>query len=261
MVTMSVPAVIAHRGASAYAPENTLAAFQLAAEMGAGYIETDLRYTREGRFVLLHDTRVNRTTGGRGRIAQMDFATVRRLDAGSWFSPGFAGERIPTLEEGLALAEECGLGIYLELKAALDASLRLSLLGKLRRSVLERITLLSFRPSALQVIRAAEPRLKTALLIRRAGPAIETAVRSGTPTLAPHRRRVSARLVASAHRAGLGVVTWTVNGPRELRRMIGMGIEGIMTDQPDRLVELLRQSKETPFSPEAHAPESSVNRL
>lgn len=261
MVAMQVPAVIAHRGASAYAPENTLAAFQLAAEMGARFIETDLRFTRDGRFVLLHDARVNRTTNGRGRVAQMDLGTVRRLDAGSWFGAEFIGERIPTLDEGLALAEELGLGLYLEMKAPLDDSLRFSLIGKLRRSALDRIIVLSFRPLALRAMRAAEPRLKTALLLRRTVPTIQATIRSGIHVLAPHRRRVSARMVARAHQAGLRVVAWTVNGPRELRKMIATGVDGIMTDRPDRLVEILRQTGRTAPPPESRETESFQDRF
>lgn len=246
---MAAPSVIAHRGASAYAPENTLAAFQLAAKMGAAYIETDLRCTSDGRFVLLHDSRLKRTTDGTGRIVQIDFATARQLDAGSWFSPEFSGARLPTLEEGLALAEELGVGLYLELKTSLDASLRSTLLEKLRRSILDRVTLLSFRPGVLHAMQTAEPRLKTALLFRRASPVIETATRFGIRLLAPHRRRATARLVESAHRAGLGVVTWTINSRRGLAKMIAMGVDGIMTDRPDRLIEVMRSSHSAVIPP------------
>ena len=90
--------VIAHRGASGHAPENTLAAFRKAIVQGATFIETDLQLSRDARFVAIHDATVDRTTGGRGAVHDLTLADLRRLDAGSWFSSEFAGERIPTLE-------------------------------------------------------------------------------------------------------------------------------------------------------------------
>lgn len=239
---MTGPAVIAHRGASAHAPENTLAAFLLAAEMGASFIETDLRYTLDGKFVLVHDARVNRTTDGRGRVARLELAALHRLDAGSWFSQQYAGERIPTLQEGLSLAQELGLGTYIEMKVLLDTALLFSLVRQLRQFQLDRLVLLSFQPSALRAVHAAEPRLKTALLVRRARPAVAIATQAGARLLAPHRKRITASLVARAHRSGFDVVTWTVNGRREMRKMLAMGVDGIMTNWPDRLTELLQEN-------------------
>ncbi len=238
---MAAAAVIAHRGASAHAPENTLAAFALAAELGASSIETDLRSTREDRLVLFHDARVNRTTDGRGRLSQLPLDRVRRLDAGSWFGRAFAGERIPTLEEGLALTEELGLEIYLEMKIPLDPALLFALARQLRPFRLDRVVLLSFRPAVLRAIQAIEPRLRTALLLRRARVSLPAARESGIRILAPHRRRITRRLAHQAHRAGLVVVTWTVNGPREMRKMLDLGVDGIMTDWPERMIEVLRE--------------------
>ncbi len=254
--------VIAHRGACAHAPENTLAAFRRAAALGSSAIETDLRVTREGRFVLLHDARVNRTTNGRGRIADLPFGAVRRLDAGSWFAAEFAGERVPTLEETLALAAELDLGIYLELKTSLEGALPFALAEALRRLPRPpRIVLLAFDARALVRMRSVRPRLETGLLVGRAdpmiekarrmgsgllagrtGPKIEVARRAGARLLAPRARRVSARLVERAHEAGLGVVAWTVNEPKEMRRLLALGVEGLMTDWPDRLIETIGQT-------------------
>ncbi|HVC00505.1 MAG TPA: glycerophosphodiester phosphodiesterase family protein [Candidatus Dormibacteraeota bacterium] len=242
---MTVPNVIAHRGASAHAPENTLAAFALAAGMGASFIETDLRCTRDGRFVLLHDARVNRTTDGRGRLTQLELGKVRRLDAGSWFGRAFAGERIPTLEEGLALAGELGLGIYLEMKIPLDTAPLSALAREFRPSDLDRVVFLSFRPAVLRAVQAVEPRSQTALLLRRARTSVVAAGAAGIRILAPHRKRMTKRLVGQARRAGLDVVTWTVNRRREMRKMLALGVDGIMTDWPDRLVEVLREKDKT----------------
>jgi len=108
--------VIAHRGASGHAPENTLAAFKRALALGATFIETDLQLSRDARFVAIHDDTVNRTTNGQGKVHDLSLADLRRLDAGSWFGSEFTGERIPTLEEILEFAKKHDVVFYLELK-------------------------------------------------------------------------------------------------------------------------------------------------
>jgi glycerophosphoryl diester phosphodiesterase len=237
---MAHPWVIGHRGASAHAPENTLVAFRRAVELGASAVETDLRVTRDGKFVLLHDARVNRTTDGRGRIDQLSFDAVRKLDAGSWFDKEFAGERVPTLGEALGLAAELDMWLYLELKIALEGSLPFALAEELRRSGrLHRVVLLSFDPAALSLMRATDPRLLTGLLVGRAGPTIEAARRAEAQLVAPRYKRITRRMVRRAHEAGLNVATWTVNTRQEMRRMLGLGVDGIMTDWPDRLIETI----------------------
>jgi glycerophosphoryl diester phosphodiesterase len=110
------PEVIAHRGASAYAPENTLAAFRLAREMDADWFELDCTLAAGGEPVVIHDATLDRTTDGAGRVAETPLGTIRALDAGSWFDPRFAGERVPTLAEALAAADDA-IGVYVEIKA------------------------------------------------------------------------------------------------------------------------------------------------
>lgn len=248
---MTRPWIIAHRGASGHAPENTLAAFRGAAALGAGFIETDLRTTADGRFVLLHDARVHRTTNGRGRVDRLGLEALAKLDAGSWFGKEFSSERIPTLEQALALVGELGLGLYLELKTALVGSLPLALAETLRQSgQLERTILLSFHPAALETMQAAEPTLQTALLVERPLRAIRRAAQGGAQQLAPRHTLVTPRLLRAAHRAHLPVVVWTVNRRHEMRRMLQMGVDGIMTNYPDRLSELLGELPAPPSRPE-----------
>src|SRR5208283_1143731 len=115
---MRVPWVIAHRGASGHAPENTFAAFQRAVELGATFIETDLHVTRDGRFVAIHDDTVERTTNGSGDVRNFTLDELREVDAGMWFDRTFMGERIPTLEEVLEFSREHDVVFYLELKYA-----------------------------------------------------------------------------------------------------------------------------------------------
>ena len=108
--------VIAHRGASFYAPENTLAAFELAADQGAAAIECDAKLTRDGKVILMHDDKVDRTTSGRGAARRFDLKAIRDLDAGAWFAPKYRGERVPTLDEAMALWARRGLFPQIEIK-------------------------------------------------------------------------------------------------------------------------------------------------
>src|SRR3954465_1158455 len=108
--------ILAHRGASAYAPENTLAAFKLAVDQRADWLEMDVQQTSDGNLVVFHDIRVERTTNGRGALRDLTLDQVRQLDAGSWFDPTFAGERVPTFEEAVAFARDNGIQIFPEVK-------------------------------------------------------------------------------------------------------------------------------------------------
>src|SRR6185437_12837650 len=114
----ALPSVIGHRGAASSAPENTLGGMRRAHALGIRWVEFDVRLSGDGHCILLHDDAVDRTTDGTGEAAALDFAALRRLDAGSWFSPDFAGERIPTLEETVALLGVLGLGANVEIKPA-----------------------------------------------------------------------------------------------------------------------------------------------
>src|ERR1700683_2808619 len=111
---MRAPGIIAHRGASGHAPENTMAAFQRAVELGAPFIETDLHLTRDGRFVAIHDKTLQRTTNGQGAVQEFTLAELRQLDAGKWFDRPFSGEHIPTLEEVLEFGRANDVVFYLE---------------------------------------------------------------------------------------------------------------------------------------------------
>src|SRR5215470_18990857 len=112
---MRKPWVIAHRGASGHAPENTMSAFQRAVELGAGFIETDLHLTRDARFVAIHDATLERTTNGRGNVHQHTLPELGKLDAGHWFDREFMGQKIPTLEKILEFGKKHDVVFYLEI--------------------------------------------------------------------------------------------------------------------------------------------------
>ena len=235
--------VVAHRGASGHAPENTLAAFRRAVELGATFIETDLQFSRDLRLVAMHDDTVDRTTSGRGPVRNLTLADLRKLDAGSWFGPQFADERIPTLEEILAFASEADVVFYLELKTGGAWGMEHALVAALRDTQqAARTVVLSFDSTTLAAVRRIEPTVMTGFLFSEADAnAVKRALETGARQLAPRGDLVTPALVAEARRHDLQVVTWTINDPAHMRALAAAGVDGIMTDYPDRLVSVLRE--------------------
>ncbi len=224
----------AHRGASALAPENTLAAFQAAVERGCSWIETDLRLTADGVPVLLHDASVDRTTGGRGSVGGMPLAEVKRLDAGGWFAPRFRGERIPTLAEALDWSRgRCGLNLeFKEEQRPEELTAQVTRTVKDERA-LERVLFSSFRAADLRRLRAALLRARIAWLVSRNSRGLTDLVkREGISAVHPKDALVSRRIVRRCHRFGLGVHVWVVNRRARLLELESMGVDGVMTDDP-----------------------------
>ncbi len=232
--------VVAHRGASRHAPENTLAAFRKAIELGADLIEFDVRQTRDGHLVVMHDDTVDRTTDGRGRVSQMTLEEIRKLDAGSWFGPQFKGERVPTLDEALETIKGGALP-DIDFKAGtpeklVEAVARHGLLGKLTLycgdwDLLRRTLAVSPR----FLIRPTVPLglVGLPILIRELDPPI---VNVDWP-------QFTERLIVEAHLAGRKVFL-NAMGPNEtefgLGRMIDAGPDYIQTDRLDLLLPMLR---------------------
>jgi glycerophosphoryl diester phosphodiesterase len=234
---------IAHRGASGYAPENTFAAFRRATALGAGFIETDLQLSRDARLVAIHDATVNRTTNGQGAVHDMTLAELRRLDAGSWFGSEFAGERIPTIEEILEFANKHDVVFYLEMKPSGSWGGEHALISALRESgEIARTVVISFDPAILAGVRRIEPTLMTGLLFEGHIPnPLDKAVEIGARQLAVRGDLVTPRLLKEARGHDLQVVCWTVNHPGHMRLLVQAGVDGIISDYPDRLLELTRR--------------------
>lgn len=235
--------VIAHRGASGHAPENTLAAFRKSLAMGATFIETDLQLSRDARFVAIHDGTVERTTNGQGAVRDLTLAELRRLDAGAWFGSEFAGERIPTLEEVLDFANKHDVVFYLELKPAGAWGGEHALIGALRESgEIARTVVISFDPAILAAIRKAEPTLMTGLLFDgQIEDPLEKAVEIGARQAVVRGDLVTPVMIGQARRRDLQVVCWTVNYPAHMRMLAAAGVDGIMSDYPDRLIATLKK--------------------
>jgi len=234
---------IAHRGASGYAPENTFAAFRKAVAMGAAFIETDLQLSRDARFVAIHDPTVNRTTNGQGSVNEMTLADLRRLDAGSWFGSEFAGERIPTIEEILEFSRKHDVVFYLEMKPSGAWGGEHALISALRDAgEIARTVVISFDPVILASVRKIEPTLMTGLLYEgQIQDPIERALEIGARQLAVRGDLVTPRLLREARERDLQVVCWTVNHPAHMRLLVEAGVDGLISDYPDRLLELTRR--------------------
>jgi glycerophosphoryl diester phosphodiesterase len=249
------PLKIAHRGASARAPENTLAAFTEAIRLGADAIELDVHLSSDGVPVVIHDDTVDRTTNGRGPVAAISVRDLRRLDAGAWFSSRFRGERVPTLEEALECARgRCGLNIEIKeaprrrrsgvaagRRAGADAdAVALAVARTMARtSFNDLLVVSSFSPRALQLARVAMPRVRLGLLAARSLRGLRAAHRRVRLfSIHPHVRLASPRRMRLARRLGLVVVFWTVNDIRLMRRLLALGGDGLMTDDPALFQEL-----------------------
>jgi len=234
---MRKPWIIAHRGASGHAPENTMAAFHAAVEMGAPFIECDIQMTRDGRFVSIHDSTVERTTNGRGAVKDLTLAELRELDAGKWYERDFMGEKIPTIEEILELGRASDVVFYLELKYEAAWGMHHALTAAIRGSGdVARVIVLSFDPGTLESLRGLDPTVMTGLLIEERQPdSVKLAVRAGARQLCPKGDLITKEFVDEAHRADLQVATWTINKPDPMRAVIAAGVNGVMTDYPDRL--------------------------
>jgi glycerophosphoryl diester phosphodiesterase len=234
---------IAHRGASGYAPENTLAAFRRAVAQGVSFIETDLHLTRDAHFVAIHDETVDRTTNGHGAIHNMTLAEVKRLDAGSWFASEFIGERVPNLVEILEFARKNDVVFYLELKPSGFWGGEHALIGALRdASEIARSVIISFDPAILAALRKIEPTLMTGLLYNgQIENPFEKAVEIGARQIAVRGDQVTPNFLQQARKRDLQVVCWTVNSPAHMRMLASAGVDGIMSDYPDRLLEALKK--------------------
>jgi glycerophosphoryl diester phosphodiesterase len=238
---MRKPWVIAHRGASGHAPENTLVAFERAVQLGAPFIETDLHLTRDARFVAIHDATLERTTNGRGNVHDFTLHELRRLDAGLWYDRAFMGQKIPTLEEALEFSRKHDVVFYLEIKYDAAWGMHHALVGALRKEQdAARTIVISFDPGTLDSVRKLDASIMTGLLVDELRPeSVKAAVDVGARQLCPRYMSVTAELVEQAHRSDLHVATWTVNQTEEMRAVIAVGVDGVMTDFPDRLQAVL----------------------
>ena len=225
------PRTIAHRGAGKLAPENTLAAFRHGASFGYRMFEFDVKLSADGKPVLLHDATLERTTSGRGRADALTLGELAQLDAGSWHSPAYAGEPIPTLAAVAAYTRANGLHVNIEIKpvpgteARTGAAVALDALALWAGAAVPPL-LSSFSEAALEAARRVAPDLPRALLLDRLA-------RLGCVALDANHRELDRNVIEAAHRAGYRVACYTVNDPDRAAALLEWGVDAVITDAVD----------------------------
>ncbi|MDE2058573.1 MAG: glycerophosphodiester phosphodiesterase [candidate division NC10 bacterium] len=235
---------VAHRGASALAPENTMAAFEKAIDLEADAIELDLHVSRDDELVVIHDYTLDRTTDGRGPVHALSLKELKRLDAGRWFGERFTGQRIPTLAEvldrfggqvPLALEVKAGSAFFRGIEERVVAVLR-------EHQAIEQVAVASFDHHALVRLKELEPSLRTAaLLVGRPMSMSTVALPSKADAMALECNLVTKTEIDACRAAGLQLVVWVVNEPARMRHFIDLGADGIITDRPDLLRRALAE--------------------
>lgn len=245
--------VIAHRGAAGVAPENTLVAIREALRRDADAIEVDLHQTRDGVVVAIHDDTVDRTTDGEGKVGESTVAQLKKLDAGAWFDPKFAGERIPTLTEVLDAVPDDTI-LILEVKEGGDTypDIEKNIVDALRRSGRQNVVLKSFSIEVLAAFERMAPKI-TRLYVFNAHVAflnliLDDGLRFGNAFdqnvawLQKHSTFITEKFVRRAQRRGFRVVAWNVHDNETMREMICLGVDAIETDYPAVLKTLLAKT-------------------
>lgn len=235
--------IIAHRGFSAAAPENTLAALEAALTAGADAVEFDVHTAACGTPVLFHDAMLSRTTNGVGPLRRRTLGQLKALDAGAWFSAAFAGERIPSLEEALRALKGRVPRIYAEVKGFRELE-DLDRMVRIGRDVgmLGQVTFISMNWTLLDRMRGQEPGLEIGYIVDEAGTTEEALQRcAGDPASLLDLRgdlvAADPTLVSRAREQGTDVAVWTVDDPSEAARLLGLGVRRFTTNQVARLLE------------------------
>ena len=242
---MEQPLVIAHRGARDVAPENTLAAFQAALDADADGIELDVTRCATGEIVVIHDDTLDRTTNGSGPVAEVTFSSLRALDAGTWFAPQFAGQRVPLLSEVLDLVgHQVRVNVEIKGRSWKDDGIEVEIAQMIReRGLGQEVVTSSFNPPALVRMRRAAPELQRGLLYAPNMPACLsptwTRLLTRPEALHPYYAMMDTEAMHRARRQGHRVNVWTVNELEDMQAMIDLKVDAIITDHPARLRELL----------------------
>ena len=248
LTSLPQPVIFAHRGASAHAPENTLAAFELALAQNADAIELDVKLSADGHAVVIHDSTVDRTTGRRGRVKDLSFQQLKALDASGSFSEKYRGEKIPSLEE---VFEAVGQRTFINVELTNYTTPRDSLVETVcmlvkRLGLQKRVLFSSFFASNLSKARAYLPDVPTGLLAF--GGLLGAWARSfgfnfgKYEALHPYLKDVTSQQVQRVHRLNRRIHVWTVNEAEDMRRLFHWGVDAIFTDDPRLAVQVRSES-------------------
>jgi glycerophosphoryl diester phosphodiesterase len=233
--------VVGHRGAMGYRPENTLASFERALELGADWIELDVHLSRDGALIVIHDETLERTTNGHGLVREHTLAELRQLDAGE-------GQRLMTLDEVLDWASQRKTVVDIEIKNApiYYAAIEDRVVAAVREArMVDQVIVISFDHAAAKRVKLLEPRVATGVLYacRPTDAGIGLARAAGADAVLPHWAYVTADDVAAAHAAGLSVAPWASSDPAVLRHLIACGVDAIGTNHPDVLRDVIGASQ------------------
>lgn len=241
--------VQAHRGASAYAPENTAPSFQLAVQMGADGVENDIRLTKDGVYVLSHDSNISRMSNGKGEIGELTYEELLQYDFGVKAGAKFKGTKIPTLEEFLEIVKDMNI-VNIEMKPFAPQEDKpyaftylynaLAQYGCVNRTIIS-----SFDHTALKELKEAHPDLRTALLYGHGMTAQETVAfvrRFHADMIHPQIGAVDKKIVDTCRENGIAVNVWTVDSKHDIKRAMKLGVSGIITNVPDRVLIMLREN-------------------
>lgn len=233
---------IAHRGASGYAPENTMAAFEKSVEMKADLFEIDVQMSKDGEIVVIHDTSVDRTTNGTGMVKELTLDELRNLDAGSWFGEKFAGEKIPTLDEVLDTYRGKS-GILIEIKSpALYPGIEQKIATKLKERNMHKpnnnkIIVQSFNHESVQTFHSILPSVPVGVLVGYSSEGISRKKMKSFSSYAdyvnPSKKMVTEDLVERVHDNGMDIHPWTVRSKESAESLMDAEVDGIITDYPD----------------------------
>jgi glycerophosphoryl diester phosphodiesterase len=238
-VPSKLPLVIGHRGAAGLAPENTLSAIQVAIDLGADAVEFDVQRTSDGELVIMHDNDVDRTTNGEGFVRNLTLVEIKSLDAGSWFSDDYTGEPVPTVRDVFNLVQDNDILLFIELK---DPFLYTGIESEIVDLIAEygyenRVYILSFYHRSLEIIRDLNPDLILSGLWSESpsedGDGFDVVNARYTILTRP------AEFINMYHVQGIEVIVWTVDDSEIMIRLIEAGIDGIITDYPDILLDIL----------------------
>lgn len=243
--TMSRVLTIAHRGYSAAAPENTLAAFRKAVELKPDFMECDVRQTKDGELIVIHDATLDRTTNGSGKVADMTFDELRKLDAGSWFAPEFSDEKLPTLDEVIEVAKDTGVKLIVEIKEPGTEDEVVAALYE--HGMQEQSMLCSFHYKVGVRMPELAPEIPFSPIIAPKDPvgedeavalADEAAAVNGS-IFAVYYKAISPALVKATHTANMLMEAWTVDDEAEMRRLADMGVDVIGSNDVRLAIEAL----------------------
>jgi glycerophosphoryl diester phosphodiesterase len=231
-----LPPFIAHRGASAVAPENTLAAFLQAKKQGAKWVEFDVMLTADGEAVVIHDETLDRTTNGSGDVDKITYAQLQKLDAGSWFKPEFAGEKVPTLRETIAFLKQHQLNANVEIKAVpgQEESVVVKVLADIRQywsSDMPPPLISSFSTPILQHVRQQQPDALIGMLVHEWFEGWQSLRDALNPVAMDVNQEIITPAIAAEIKAnGRLILCYTVNQPERARELFAMGVDAVFTD-------------------------------